>query len=76
MSVYFRKTFTVTDLARVADLALTLYVDDGAVAWLNGTEVARINVAAGDLAFNASATSADETLRADHHEHRQPALAG
>jgi CotH kinase protein/Lamin Tail Domain/Immunoglobulin domain/Chitobiase/beta-hexosaminidase C-terminal domain/Bacterial TSP3 repeat len=61
LSVYFRKSFTVSDPARVADLALTLYVDDGAVAWLNGTEVARVNVAAGDLPFNATATVADET---------------
>ena len=60
-SSYFRKTFVIADPSRVTDLVLTLYVDDGAVVWLNGTEVGRINVPEGELAYNAAALVAAET---------------
>jgi CotH protein/lamin tail-like protein/Fn3 domain-containing protein/Ig-like domain-containing protein/chitobiase/beta-hexosaminidase-like protein len=58
--VFFRKTFTVTNLSEVGGLLLNIYVDDGAVAWINGVEVGRINVASGTLAFDALATVAEE----------------
>src|SRR5215213_3464892 len=32
-STYFRKVFTVADPSRVANLLLTIYIDDGCVAW-------------------------------------------
>lgn len=55
-SVYLRREFTVEDPAQVpSGLKLRLYVDDGCVAWLNGVEVARLYVAAGELAYNALA---------------------
>jgi len=42
-----RGTFTVTDLAKVGDLTLTLRYQGGAVAYLNGKEVARGHLTAG-----------------------------
>lgn len=45
-SVWFRATFEVDDPAAVAELELGLVRDDGAIVWLNGTEVVRSNVAA------------------------------
>jgi hypothetical protein len=59
-SVYFRKTFVVTNLTSISGLTLNIYVDDGVVAWINGVEVGRINVAAGDLPYTAQCTTADE----------------
>ncbi|MBI4603601.1 MAG: lamin tail domain-containing protein [Planctomycetes bacterium] len=53
-SVYFRHPFEV---ARPEDipawLKLRLYVDDGAIVWVNGVEVARSHVSAGDKAYDA-----------------------
>jgi hypothetical protein len=60
-SAYFRKAFTITDPARVTSLILTLQVDDGAVAWLNGVEIGRINVPDGELPYNGAASVAAET---------------
>ena len=57
-SVYLRREFTVEDPAEVpSGLKLRLYVDDGCVAWLNGVEVARLFVPAGELAHDALATN-------------------
>jgi hypothetical protein len=41
LSIYFRKTFTLTDTNAVKWLVLRASYDDGFVAYLNGTEVAR-----------------------------------
>ena len=59
-TVYLRKKFTISSLANISGLTLNLYVDDGAVAWVNGVEVGRINVPDGELGYNAVASVADE----------------
>ncbi|MHA3773525.1 lamin tail domain-containing protein [Verrucomicrobiota bacterium sgz303538] len=43
---YFRHTFNVTDPAALTDLTLRTVIDDGAVVYINGTEVKRINMPA------------------------------
>ncbi|MBN1671779.1 MAG: fibronectin type III domain-containing protein, partial [Kiritimatiellae bacterium] len=43
-SVFLRKTFSVEDPARVSEIRLAIDYDDGFVAWINGREVARVNV--------------------------------
>lgn len=43
-SVYMRVEFTVQDISDIMDLYLDVDYDDGFVAYLNGTEVARENV--------------------------------
>ncbi|MCW5556071.1 MAG: lamin tail domain-containing protein [Verrucomicrobiae bacterium] len=55
-TVYFRKTFTVSADNIPNQLRLRLRYDDGVVVWINGTEVTRRNVPAGQLAFNAIAS--------------------
>ncbi|MFC1601650.1 lamin tail domain-containing protein [Candidatus Sumerlaeota bacterium] len=40
-SVYLRKTFNVTDPGEVTSLTLSIDYDDGFIAYINGTEVAR-----------------------------------
>jgi hypothetical protein len=56
---YFRKSFNVADPSSVASLTLNLLRDDGAVAYLNGTEVFRSNMPAGTIGYQ---TLADEPI--------------
>src|SRR5688572_21215088 len=40
--IFLRKTFVVTNAAQIGLLRLGVVVDDGFIAWINGTEVRRI----------------------------------
>lgn len=59
ITTYFRKTFGVADPGLYATLTLHLRRDDGAVIYLNGHEVTRSNMPAGDV---TSATLAASTV--------------
>lgn len=65
VTTYFRKSFTVADVSKVTALAMRLIRDDGAVVYLNGTEVYRSNLPTGTIAYNTLATDSlggiDET---------------
>lgn len=54
-SLYLRNTFSVSDVSRLEDLVLHVYVDDGCIIWINGVEVARPHCPDGDIAYNQSA---------------------
>lgn len=56
-SVFMRREFTINPLEIPQNLRLRLYVDDGAIVWINGQEVQRAHVGAGQLAFNATASN-------------------
>ncbi|HVR75469.1 MAG TPA: lamin tail domain-containing protein [Planctomycetota bacterium] len=58
MTIFCRKTFTVADPASIDKLILSIIVDDGFYAYLNGTQVASYNVSS--PAFDAPAPSAGE----------------
>jgi hypothetical protein len=62
ITTYFRKSFELTDAARFRSLSISLLVDDGAVAYLNGQEIARVNMPPGPVyyATNASQAIANE----------------
>lgn len=47
---YFRRNFTVADPTQISALTLNLLRDDGAVVYLNGTEVVRSNMPVGTIA--------------------------
>lgn len=49
--VFLRHEFTVSDAAHVGALTLTALIDDGFVAWINGTEVQRVNVDPGEPTY-------------------------
>lgn len=55
-TVYFRKAFTVNAGQIPQTLSLRINVDDGYVVWINGHEVVRNYVQAGQLPFNAFAS--------------------
>ncbi|RKH88293.1 hypothetical protein, partial [Corallococcus sp. AB038B] len=47
--------FTVADAARVSELLVRLQRDDGAIVYLNGTEVFRSNLPAGTVGYRTLA---------------------
>lgn len=56
-SVYLRKEFIVPVGEVPSQLIVRVYIDDGAMVWINGTEVARFSVGGGELSFNDTAIS-------------------
>lgn len=63
ITTYLRRTFEVADASSVVALALNLMRDDGAVIYINGTEVARSNMPAGVI--NYLTNSADTVSGTD-----------
>lgn len=55
MTTYFRKSFSVADPSIYASLIGEMVRDDGAVVYLNGTEVWRSNMPGGTIGFNTPA---------------------
>jgi hypothetical protein len=51
-TLYLRNTFSVSDVSRLQNLTLHVYVDDGCIIWINGVEVARPHCPAGFIAYN------------------------
>jgi hypothetical protein len=56
--IFLRKTFLVTNVADLSELHLHSFCDDGFIAWINATEVARFNMPSGDVPFNGAASPA------------------
>lgn len=57
---YFRQTFIVDDTGDYSGLTLQLTYDDGAVVYLNGAEVWRVNMPTGNINYNTFASSSSE----------------
>ncbi len=55
LSVYIRKPFLVTNVSEISQLTLAVDYDDGFVAYLNGTEIARRNMPAGPVSNTTTA---------------------
>jgi len=51
-SIYLRHRFNVLDLNEIDTLRSKVYVDDGCIIWINGTEVARVHVSDGFKAYD------------------------
>ncbi|MBN2506243.1 MAG: lamin tail domain-containing protein, partial [Verrucomicrobia bacterium] len=58
ITYYFRHHFNVADAASFTNLLLRVLRDDGAIVYLNGTEVFRDNMPAGDITYTNLAVSA------------------
>ena len=54
-TAYFRKSITINQLDKKNDFIITLFVDDGAAVYINGTEIGRYNITQGNLSFNTYA---------------------
>ena len=55
ITTYFRKSFTVNNALSYSNLLLSLLRDDGAVVYLNGTEVIRSNMPSGLISYSKRA---------------------
>ncbi|MBN1185737.1 MAG: CotH kinase family protein [Bacteroidales bacterium] len=53
----FRKTIYIADTSLMEDINLGILCDDGAIVYVNGTEVCRFNINAGTVAFTDYAAS-------------------
>src|SRR5213078_2569016 len=60
ITTYFRKSFSVANASQVSALNLLIKRDDGAVVYLNGTEVFRTNMPTGTIGNTTLASSAIE----------------
>ena len=57
VTAYFRRHFTVTDAGGFTELTIHLLRDDGAVVYLNGTELVRDNLPTGTIRSTTNATA-------------------
>jgi acid phosphatase type 7 len=57
ITTYFRKSFNVVNPANYVSLALSLICDDGAVVYLNGTEIYRQGMPVGAITSSTLATA-------------------
>ncbi|MFT4108332.1 PKD domain-containing protein, partial [Propionicimonas sp.] len=64
-AAYFRANFSVVDPSKVSALKLTTVADDGAVIYVNGTEVNRTRMDTGTITNASYATSALRTTAAN-----------
>ena len=63
-TAYFRQSFTANDISDYSNLSLQLTYDDGAVVYLNGTEIWRVNMPGGTINYGtfASTNSGDNAM--------------
>ncbi|MDR1682788.1 MAG: T9SS type A sorting domain-containing protein, partial [Candidatus Symbiothrix sp.] len=61
-TAYFRKTITLNNWDDMSDFRLTCNVDDGVAIYVNGRELGRLNLPAGNLAFGTYATNANNGI--------------
>jgi acid phosphatase type 7 len=60
ITTYFRRAFTVTAPSAFTFLVVRLRRDDGAIVYLNGTEILRNNLPAGAVGYDTRAWPADD----------------
>ncbi|MGH2271610.1 lamin tail domain-containing protein [Anaerohalosphaeraceae bacterium U12dextr] len=58
-SIYLRNTFDIGDKSKVQSLKLHVYVDDGCIIWINGTEVKRLYCSDGVKYFDSVTNTVD-----------------
>ena len=60
ITTYFRKTFTITDPAKIRSLSLDLLSDDGAVVFINGVPFPPVNVDPGTAVGGVAGIGSDK----------------
>jgi hypothetical protein len=69
VTTYFRRAFTVADPLAISGLLLRLLRDDGAIVYLNGTQVFRSNMPAGAVGYRTLAsTTVDGAAESAYYE--------
>jgi hypothetical protein len=57
LTSYYRHRFEAANVTAITNLAFRVLRDDGCVAYLNGTEIFRMNMPTGTVTFNTRATT-------------------
>ena len=57
-TIYLRKSFTVTNAETFTEIELDAVWDDGAIFYLNGREIGRVNMGSGNVQYSDLATTA------------------
>lgn len=57
-SLFARYPFVISQVGNVSELNLRILSDDGFIAWINGVEVARYNMPAGEILFDETSLGA------------------
>jgi len=65
VTAYFRRSFAVSNAAGISQLSGRLLEDDGAAVYLNGVEIFRSNLPAGNISANTLAMAAAENQIVD-----------
>lgn len=65
-TTYFRKTITLTESSDIIEATLQVKRDDGAVVYLNGEEVGRSSMPAGEITYRTFAENARDDGREFH----------
>jgi hypothetical protein len=60
VTTYFRKSINISDVNAFSNYVLTMKRDDGAVVYINGSEVWRSNMPTGTITFNTLASLAND----------------
>lgn len=60
VTLFLRKAFDVPAPELVSSITLDLRVDDGCIVWINGHEIARVNMPEGEPAYTTTAINADQ----------------
>ena len=66
LCIFMRRTFVVASPASVSAVTLSINIDDGYIAWINGVEVGRYNVPAGEPTIATAAVTAAEPVVQTH----------
>src|SRR5688572_11140629 len=68
ITTYFRKAISIEGISQFADFTGNIKRDDGAVVYVNGTEVYRSNMPSGDILYNtlASQSASDDDGNKEH----------
>jgi hypothetical protein len=61
-AAYFRKTIDLADPSAITYFSMKVKYDDGAVVYLNGTEIGRVNMGSNGVAYDSSALKSDKGL--------------
>ncbi len=56
-AAYFRKNISLKNLGNKNNFSLSIYVDDGAVVYVNGTEIGRVNMPSGVITYATFSTT-------------------
>jgi hypothetical protein len=59
VTIYYRRTFDVADVSQFTALEIGFVYDDGGIAYLNETEIARGNMPVGDVSYDTWAIQAE-----------------